>query len=54
MIGIGYKQSQENHTLFFKHLAVGKLTVLIVYIDDIIMISDDNEEIPKLKTRLVK
>jgi hypothetical protein len=37
MVCLGYKQSQGDHTLFFKHSQGGKLTVLLVYVDDIIV-----------------
>ena len=35
--GIGYKQSQGNHTLFIKHLGKEGVTELLVYVDDIIL-----------------
>ena len=45
----GYSQCQIDHTLFIKHTSGGKTTVLIVYVDDIILTGDDEEEIQKLK-----
>src|ERR1044072_6980854 len=36
MVCLGYKQSQGDHTLFFKHSRGGKLTVLLVYVDDLL------------------
>ena len=36
----GYKQSNSNHTLFIKHKE-GKVTTLIVYVDDIVLTRDD-------------
>ncbi|RDY07539.1 putative mitochondrial protein, partial [Mucuna pruriens] len=42
----GYKQSQGDHTLFIKHSPNGKLTPLLVYVDDMIVTGDD--EIKKL------
>ena len=33
----GYYQSQADHTLFVKHASNGKVTILIVYIDDIVL-----------------
>ena len=42
-----FKQSDSDHTLFIKH-KVGKITVLIVYVDDMIIIGDDDEEITRL------
>jgi len=48
----GYIQSQADHTLFFKHASDGNKAILIVYVDDIMMIGDDNGEIEELKRRL--
>ena len=44
MVGLGFKQSQGDHTLFVKHSETGGVTVLLVYVDDIIVTSDDEEE----------
>ena len=44
----GFQQSNSNHTLFLKHQR-GKVTALIVYIDDMIITGDDLEEISKLE-----
>lgn len=49
---LGYKQSQGDHTLFFKHSQGGKLTVLLVYVDDIIVTGDDLIERHFLKEKL--
>ena len=35
MVYLGYPQSQGDHTLFIKHSHNGKLTLLLVYVDDI-------------------
>ncbi|EXB62836.1 Lysosomal alpha-mannosidase [Morus notabilis] len=48
----GYCQSQADHTMFYKHTEKGKLSILIVYVDDIIMTGDDIEELAGLKKRL--
>ncbi|GAU39772.1 hypothetical protein TSUD_220160 [Trifolium subterraneum] len=48
----GFTQSQADHTLFFKHSHEGKIAILIVYVDDIIMTGDDVKEITDLKRRL--
>ncbi|KAL6326914.1 hypothetical protein AAG906_012521 [Vitis piasezkii] len=48
----GYKQSQGDHTLFIKHSALGGVTVLLVYVDDIIMTGNDEKEKHELKKRL--
>ena len=45
MLKQGFKQSQGDHTLFFKHSSSGGVTVLLVYIDDIIVTGDNMEEI---------
>ena len=47
-----YKLSQENHTPFIKHSLQGKIAALIVYIDDIVFMGDDFEEIIQLKKSL--
>ena len=47
----GYHQAQADHTLFQKHKN-GKITVLIVYVDDIILTTDDKEEMEKVKKGL--
>jgi len=48
----GYKQSQADHTLFIKHSSQGKITALIVYVDDIVLTGNDDGEIQNLKHRL--
>ena len=48
----GYNQSQAVHTLFIKHSIQGNVTVLIVYVDDIVLTDNDNEEIQRLKKHL--
>lgn len=47
----GFRQAQADHTLFHKHRSK-KTTILIVYVDDIILIGDDKEEIERLKKDL--
>jgi hypothetical protein len=44
----GYNQSNFNHTLFLKHQQ-GKVTALIIYVDDMIIKGDDSEEISRLQ-----
>lgn len=39
----GYKQSNSNHTLFIKHKE-GKIIVLIVYVDDVVLTRNDPDE----------
>jgi Reverse transcriptase (RNA-dependent DNA polymerase) len=50
--GIGYKQCSGDHTLIYKHSG-HRITILAVYVDDIVIIGDD-EEILQLKGRLEK
>lgn len=47
----GFQQSNADHTLFLKHRQ-GKVTTLIVYVDDMIITGDDSEEIAKLQKQL--
>ena len=39
--------------MFIKHSGDGKVTILIVYVDNIILTSDDENEMNRLKTCLV-
>ncbi|BBN67319.1 transposable element gene [Prunus dulcis] len=43
-----YQQANTNHTLFIKHRA-GKMTLLIIYVDDMIVTGDDTVEIEELQ-----
>ncbi|RDX96694.1 hypothetical protein CR513_20602, partial [Mucuna pruriens] len=45
-------KSQGDHTLFIKHSPNGKLTLLLVYVDDMIVIGDDKIEKLNLKEKL--
>ena len=47
----GYKQSNADHTLFFKKQEE-KITCLIIYVDDMIIAGDDEEEIKKMRMNL--
>ncbi|CAL9022009.1 unnamed protein product, partial [Prunus brigantina] len=47
----GYRQANTDHTLFIKHRA-GKVTLLIIYVDDMIVTGDDTVEIEELQKRL--
>ncbi|RDX79060.1 putative mitochondrial protein, partial [Mucuna pruriens] len=51
-ISLGYRQSQGDHTLFIKHSLDGKLTLFLVYVDDMIVTSDDEIEKLTLKEKL--
>ena len=50
---MGYGQCNGDHTLFYRH-GKGKITLLAVYVDDIIITGDDKEEIARLKECLGK
>ena len=52
LIANGYLQCQADHTLFVKGGSGGKMVILIVYVDDIILTGDDSEEILNLKKLL--
>ena len=52
MTRMHYHQSQGDHTLFMKHNSFGKFTASIVYVDDIIVIGNDEGKIQILKTSL--
>lgn len=49
---LGYSQCQSDHTMFVKHSSEGKMVVLIVYVDDIVITGDDFSEINNLKESL--
>ena len=50
----GYFQCQADHTLFTKHSHEGKIAIIIVYVDDIILTGDYEEEVCNLKILLAK
>ncbi|GAA0153217.1 transmembrane signal receptor [Lithospermum erythrorhizon] len=50
----GYKQSQVDHTLFIKHTGKDKLTILIVYVDDIIITGNNATEAKNIKELLAR
>nr|KYP47675.1 Retrovirus-related Pol polyprotein from transposon TNT 1-94 [Cajanus cajan]KYP47687.1 Retrovirus-related Pol polyprotein from transposon TNT 1-94 [Cajanus cajan] len=52
IVSLGYRQSQRDHTLFIKHSSTGKLTLLLVYVDDMIIAGDDETEKLALKEKL--
>ena len=41
LLAAGYSQSEGDHTLFFKRGRDHKISILIVYVDDIIVIGND-------------
>jgi len=48
----GCKQSHADHTLFIKYSSQGKVTTLIVYVDDIVLTRNDDGEVQNLKHRI--
>jgi hypothetical protein len=48
---MGYYQCNGDHTVFYKHQGPC-ITILVVYVDDILITRDNMEEIKKLKERL--
>ena len=40
----GYKQGHSDHTLFFHESESGLKTILIVYVDDIVLTGDNPKE----------
>jgi hypothetical protein len=50
---MGYRQSNANHTLFFKH-KYDKITILEVYVDYIVITCDDDKKILCLKRAFFK
>ncbi|RVW92733.1 Retrovirus-related Pol polyprotein from transposon RE1 [Vitis vinifera] len=50
----GYTQCQADHTLFVKFSSEKKIAVLIVYVDDIILTGDYEEELLGMKKQLAK
>jgi hypothetical protein len=53
LCGMGYKQCNGDHTVFYRHSG-RRITILAVYVDDIIITGDDEVEIKCLKTNLSK
>jgi transposase InsO family protein len=53
MKGYGYTQSNSDHTLFYRQNQ-GKIAILIIYVDDMIITGDNHEEIQTLEKRLCK
>ncbi|XP_068329644.1 uncharacterized mitochondrial protein AtMg00810-like [Pyrus communis] len=51
MIKYGYRQGNTDHTLFIKRMG-GKVTLLIIYVDDMVVTGDDTEEIKRLQRYL--
>jgi len=52
MISLGYQQRQGDHTLSIKHSQDGKITLILVYVDDMIIVSNDKIEKQTLRDKL--
>lgn len=52
VIQYNFKQSQSDHTLFVKYTESGKVTTIIVYVDDIIITRYDLDGIKLMKDHL--
>jgi Reverse transcriptase (RNA-dependent DNA polymerase) len=53
MVGMGYRQTNADHTVFFRRHGA-HITVLVVYVDDMIISGNDEGEIALLKKKLGK
>jgi Reverse transcriptase (RNA-dependent DNA polymerase) len=53
MVGMGYQQINVDHIVFFKREG-DHIMMLAVYVDDMIITGDDEDEIARLKVRLRK
>ena len=54
MKSFGYCQCNQDHTLFFKYNRDNEITLVLVYVDDIIVIGNDTQEIITLKEKFFK
>jgi len=52
MISMWHQKSQGDHTLFIKHFPKSKLTLLLAYVDDMIVTGDEHEK-QILKEKLI-
>lgn len=51
MRSMNYRQSNSDHTLFIKYDG-DKISILLMYMDDVIIIDNDENEITRLRKRL--
>ena len=49
-----YRQCSGDHTMFFRHSLAGGVTILIVYMDDIIITENNTVEAKHLEDHLLK
>lgn len=50
----GYVQGQTDNTLFIKHTENNKITILILYVDDIIVTGYDSKEMANIKLMMTR
>ena len=53
MCTMRYRQCNDDHTVFYRHFG-NQVTILAVYVDEIIITGDDTLEISRLKKNLSK
>lgn len=51
---MGYMQRKVDYIMFYKYVKRGKVTILIVYVDEIIMIGNNVVKVERLKKSLAK
>ena len=52
MLSQGYKRSDTDHCLYTKQAKDGSLLILILYVDDMLIVGNNNDEIAALKSKL--
>ena len=52
MVSFGYSQSCDDQTLFFNHIKSGLVSILVVYVDVIVVAGNDVDEIRRLEGQL--
>ena len=45
-------QSTADHSIFYHHTSLGRCIYLIVYLDDIVIMGNDQDDIQRLKQHL--
>ena len=45
-------QSTSDHSIFYHHTSLGRCIYLIVYLDDIVIMGNDQDDIQRLKQHL--
>lgn len=53
LMSLGFQKSHIDHTLFVRNVK-GKYVAVLVYVDDVIIVANDDEEVSTLKTDLQK